>query len=412
MWKKYIILYSKKIIWRKKMRKLTAQENHEKVTLLVQFFNKFDRMPKSNEVYENRNLGNLFYKLKASKICISEDDKMLLEELGCYFSLESVKEKLKVVLEFFSQKSRMPYKEEVFKNIEIEKFYRALRNDWVTISEEERLLLKANEIPLKKDDVYQRNHEKVLVLVEFYEKFGRLPITKEIYNGVNIYTFLKKINLDPFLLQESDWEILRKIGANKLSRKKAVHQKVMLLKEYYEKYQREPASLEIYKGERVGTFLIRIRSKNTIITEADAKLLIETGYDLENSYKTKRIHQKVLLLEEFYKENNKAPSSRVEFKGEKIGLFYKWITYSRIKITAEDRKLLESVGYDFLTRKQRVHLNTVSLEKYYNTYKKFPERDEKYNNYKIGEFYYKLRNSRIVISKDDKKILLRIGIVA
>ena len=196
----------------------------------------------------------------------------------------------------------------------------------------------------------QKIHQKVLLLAEFYKKYGRLPKAAEEYQGVKIGRFFYNVNKGCTKIDEQDKEILDDVGCDifaKNIRERIKHQKILLLAEFYKKYGRIPKVKEEYQGIKIGNFYNRIRLKVTNISEVDKKMLEDLGFDFSTKVVKVEVHEKVLLLNEFYKKYGRYPKMREQYKGKNIGAFYYCIKSNKTKITVEDRKLLEDVGFDF-----------------------------------------------------------------
>ena len=201
----------------------------------------------------------------------------------------------------------------------------------------------------------QKIHQKVLLLAEFYKKYKRVPKLREEYQGVKIGSFFYNVKKGYTKIDEQDKEILENTGCDiffKNIRERTKHQKVLLLAEFYKNYGRMPKSKEEYQGVKIGSFLKSIKLKNTNIPEYDKKMLEDLGVDFSIKDVKKEVHEKILLLNEFYKKYGRYPKMREQYKGKNIGAFYYCIRSQKTQITLEDKKLLEDLGFDFIWYKK------------------------------------------------------------
>ena len=102
--------------------------------------------------------------------------------------------------------------------------------------------------------------------------------------------------------------------------------------------------MEVYKSEKIGNFFKSIKFGNTEIATGDREMLKKMGIDLSITGKKAEIHQKVLLLVEFYQEFDRVPKSWEVYKDEKLGIFFRSIKSGATQIWPEDRKMLENLG--------------------------------------------------------------------
>ena len=122
-------------------------------------------------------------------------------------------------------------------------------------------------------------HEKVLLLVEFYDLYHRTPTQNEVYKNIKLGKFLHNIQYRNTNLPFEDKQLLINTGIKITSNKRlyTIHEKVLLLIEFYNLYNRTPKQNEIYKDIKLGTFLMNVRKGHTTLSTEDAELLINTG---------------------------------------------------------------------------------------------------------------------------------------
>lgn len=95
---------------------------------LIRFIAEFGRAPKSREIYENKNIGMYFHNIKKGQNKLSNEDEVFLKRLGIELNTkcpqEIVHEKLIILVEFLTQKQRVPKHNDTYKGIRLNIFYR------------------------------------------------------------------------------------------------------------------------------------------------------------------------------------------------------------------------------------------------------------------------------------------------
>ena len=331
---------------------MTKKEKvHSKIILLTEFYNEFNRWPKQREKYKSINIGCFITNIRAKKISISNDDMVLLKSMNFSFNPKrnQVHYKVLLLIEFYNKFNRWPKATEVYKNKFIGYFCRNIRYKSTTLSESDKKLLSNLgfnfNVSFKKEEI----HNKVLILIEFYNKFNKWPKTKETYKGVNIGSFSKSIKSKNTSISNDDAILLKNLGFNFdfISKKDQVHNKVMLLVEFYNTFNRWPITRETYKGVNIGAFAQSIRSKKTSISDDDTIFLKNIGFIFDCISKKESVHNKVLLLVEFYNTFNRWPKLREVYKNVNIGRFVSGIRFNGTSLSNEDAKLLKNLGFNF-----------------------------------------------------------------
>lgn len=113
---------------------------------------------------------------------------------------------------------------------------------------------------------------------------------------------------------------------------------------YNQQMGRASKTREGYKDVNLGEFFKSIKKGNTKISQDDRDLLKSIGYILKSKNVKESVHDKVMILVEFYNKYKREPSREEEYKEAKIGVFLRSIRQSKTKILEEDRELLKSVG--------------------------------------------------------------------
>lgn len=181
--------------------------------------------------------------------------------------------KIKLLSKFYKKNGRLPKNNEYYKDVNIGKFVKKVTNYEISLSNEEIELLNKLGIKLSKNKT--QLHNKVTLLIKFYNKFGRWPKVREVYKDINIGYFFYNIKLGKTTLLKHDKKRLKKLNFNfdKIPQKENTHNKVIILIEFYNKHNRWPNYCEIYKDIKLGIFFKNIISGNTSITDTDKKQL-------------------------------------------------------------------------------------------------------------------------------------------
>ena len=114
---------------------------NENFYFLVRYIAEHHKLPVYTEVYEGRHIGAYLYNVRCGRSRISNDDAMYLKRLGVSFEIKNAQEKV---------------------------------------------------------------HEKLLIAIEFLETYKRRPKSKEVYKGIDIYTFLRNIHTGNTSLSKED----------------------------------------------------------------------------------------------------------------------------------------------------------------------------------------------------------------
>lgn len=127
-----------------------------------------------------------------------------------------------------------------------------------------------------------------------------------------------------------------------------------------------------------------------------------------------RIHKRVLLLVEFYNTFKRWPKYTEIFHGVKLGYFACRVKYNRTPISDEDKITLDKLNFflinSFSSKSTKsCHDIIILLKEYYETFSRWPKRDEIYKGEKIGYFFSNVKNRFATLSDLDKKILINCG---
>ncbi len=259
---------------------------------------------------------------------------------------DRIHNKVLLLIEFYRDNGREPKKPVKYKNVAIGNFLNSIRSGNTKISNADRELLLNTGIRIESKNVKNEVHNKVLLLIEFYHVNGREPKKLEKYKDVLIGSFLNNIRSGNTKILNDDKKLLLKAGirVDRGKVKNEVHRKVLLLIEFYNANAREPKQSEKYKDVLIGNFLNNIRSGNTKISNTDKKLLLKAGIRVNNGKIKNEVHNKVLLLIEFYHVNGREPKQSEKYKNVRVGGFLNSIRSGNTKISDSDRIMLEGEG--------------------------------------------------------------------
>lgn len=128
---------------------MKSNKNHERIEQLVSIFKKEKRWLNDDEAYELFGIKNFTTRLKQSRIVISKQDLIILNDNG-FFENRS-HEKAIILLEFLNSKKRYPKKQEKYKNFNIYAFAEGIkRRGLKSLPIEDYKLISANQYFSKK----------------------------------------------------------------------------------------------------------------------------------------------------------------------------------------------------------------------------------------------------------------------
>ena len=197
-------------------------------------------------------------------------------------------------------------------------------------------------------NIAQRTHNKVLLLIEFYNKNKRFPTYEETFKNIKIGTFSYRIKKGKIKISDDDRTLLKELNfftKIKTRTQSDVHTKVLLLKEYYDTYLKWPQVKDEYKGEKIGAFYCNIQRRRINISYKDKQLLESIGFSFINKLTQNKIHAKVVLLTEFFYTFNRFPLINEKFKEFEIGIFANKIRKGEICISDTDREILNKINF-------------------------------------------------------------------
>ncbi len=332
---------------------------HEKVLLLVEFYNLYNRTPTQREKYKGFNIGAFIVNIRQGNTTLSSEDKELLIDSGIRITsnkrLYTIHEKVLLLIEFYNLYHRHPKEREIYKNIKLGQFLDSIRQNKTVLLPEDVELLTNTGIKITPNIKQTIIHEKVLLLVEFYDLYHRTPTQNEVYKNTKLGKFLHNIRYGNTNLPFEDKQLLINTGIRITSNKRqdTIHQKVLFLVEFYNLYHRHPKRNETYKNINLYNFLIDVKRGATTLSSKDKELLINTGITITSNKRLYTIHEKVLLLVEFYNLYNRTPKQNEIYKDIKLGTFLNSIRQNKTALSPEDKELLITNGIRITRNKKK-----------------------------------------------------------
>ena len=146
------------------------------------------------------------------------------------------------------------------------------------------------------------SHDKVILLLEFFNDKSRLPYKSDTeICGINLYEFMQDIKKCEIILEDNDRKVIENIGIKISKEKEKIHNKVMLLIEYYLTFNKWPKQTTTFKNVKIGFFMVNIkRYDRTSISKSDRKVLEKFNFEFQNISREDVIHKKVLILIDFF----------------------------------------------------------------------------------------------------------------
>ncbi len=182
----------------------SGTKHHNKVLLLLEFYDIFGRWPMQKEVYKDIKLGIFENSIKFSKTRISDNDLKLLKNKGFFDKGTKHHNRVLLLLEFYDTFGRWPKSKDVYKDVKLGVFAINVKRGNTKVSDNDLKLLKSKGF----FDSGTNHHSKVLLLLEFYDTFGRWPKQKEIYKDINLGIFSKNIRYYTTRLCAKDYSLL------------------------------------------------------------------------------------------------------------------------------------------------------------------------------------------------------------
>jgi len=407
------------------MGKINGICKKDKIMSLLNFTEKESRIPKNNEIYNDINIGWLWSAIKHNGVHkklyddVLSKNEMLRNDYEKSIKIKEDnknKQKLDVVqkgellLKFVSINNRSPFKEELYLNIHLGRFWSKTK-----MGQKKHLyddILSKNEI-LRKDyektcairtDKKQKPiltpKQKCELLLDFVEKEGRIPIATFIYKDVHLGHFwtsiksghIKKLYDDILSKNELLKKDYEKTCALRIDKKQktilTAKQKCELLLDFVEKEKRVPTQSEIYNDVLLGSFFNGIKQglhKKLFNDMLSNNKIIKSSYDKRQAIITPEQKCNFLLI--FVEKEKRAPTNTDEY-----GKFWKSITdgcHEKLYIDILSKNCVLKKDYETVKNKEKLTplKKCNMLVSFVEKEKRAPVSSEIYENVNLGNFW-------------------------
>lgn len=324
---------------------------HDKIIFLVEFFKDNSRLPCiSDTEIDGINLYEFMQDIEMCEIILEDKDRKAVEDIGIKINKKKEQNHNRVMLlvEYYLTFNKWPKQSTIFKNVKLGVFMSNIkRNDRNSISKVDQKILEKFEFKFQSISEIDKTHQKVLILIDFFNTFNRWPKSNEMYKGINISNFyyrLKNLRCNSILYDDRNLLVNLGFKFNSTPRSIKNHQKVLILIEFYNKFNRWPKSNEEYRNEQIGAFALRIKQKRVSISKSDIEELRKLNFRFDIVSAKEKVHRKVLLIIEFFTIYNRLPKYKEMYKNVHIGFFLSNIKQKNTSLSISDKQLLETHG--------------------------------------------------------------------
>ncbi len=310
---------------------------------------------------------NLYIKLSKNKYVKKSIDEYL-ENKNKKLSFD---EKINLLFEYCDKEKKTPVSETIYKNILIGKFLQRNKNKVTDKKCDLYILLSTNKYiktslnaslenkEKKKNNIKLSLDENVKLLFEYCKKEKEIPLRQTIYKNIKIGLFLKNKKTqttnnkcDMYVLLSKNKYVKKSLDTmletkqkNKENIKLSFDEKIELLFEYCDKYDKTPSYRTKYKNIALGEWLSFIKKNITKKSEKYIKLsenecvkLSIDKYIKDKDTVKLSFDQKKKLLFEYCDKYDKTPSSRIKYKNIALG---QWLSSIKKNITKKSEKYIK-----------------------------------------------------------------------
>lgn len=274
----------------------------EKCEKCREYYRIFKRLPKTNEIYDDWNIGTFIEGVKY------KDSEKELKELSTIFKRHiaskhriSNEEFLEICKEYKNEFNKVPLYSTKFKEVQIGKIINRIINlNQRPEIKNDILELFGDKVLNKRNKINITSEQKIKLVVDYYNKFGRLPKqTDEKYHNFDLGKYLNRLKLGQ--MESERKEIENKLGVEikrtktiNRSKDKTFDEKIQLCKIFYDKYKRLPnysIEDETNAGFKIYDFINNIRKHNN----EEHKKIIEEIFKIKLNNVEKRYTQEEKL---------------------------------------------------------------------------------------------------------------------
>ncbi len=165
-----------------------TEKRKNNVELLIEFHKTKGRWPYSNECYKEINIGNFARNIFYDRIKLNDYYHNMLPKMEFFTSV--FHKKVLLLLEFLNTNERYPYTDEFYRDFNIYKFANAIKKGKLDnkLSNNDKKAIKEN---IYFNSTYKQSiyHKKTLLLIEFYDTYGRWPKITESFKDEKLGDF-------------------------------------------------------------------------------------------------------------------------------------------------------------------------------------------------------------------------------
>lgn len=191
----------------------------DKIKLLLEFCNEKKRVPKRVEEYKGINIGEFYSTIRRGGVNISKEQRELLIKNGVYLVKDMrvirTHEKVQKLIQFKKKYNRLPHFGDEIDGVRLKEFLDCIITNRTKISQLDKDLLMKNGIDINYYTKEEKQEEKLNLVIEFYNLYGKAPSHLTTYKGINIGRFFKSIIYGELKTSEKYREILKKEGVIK-----------------------------------------------------------------------------------------------------------------------------------------------------------------------------------------------------
>lgn len=319
--------------------------------LLQDFVSEFGRLPTAREKYQGEGIGSWLsiQKKMSTRDSYPPERHQKLTDLGVFLiQPELWDERFQLVKTFVETKGRLPRQHESYEGIAIGHWCSAQRERAKDPSFSPDKREKLRDLGILNNRFHDKWEESFQALAGFVSEFHRLPMTKEVYNGFKIGSWLSKQREALAKSACSDERVarLQSLGVMSNVYEDTWDSKYMLLQEFIQTFNRFPKDPEDFKGVHLGKWTSAQKSNAKSPNYPADRLEKLQAIGLLNSSNEIRWEQNLDLVKTFQGEHGRLPYAREEYQGVNLG---KWLRHQREYAQNADypedrRQKLEAIG--------------------------------------------------------------------
>lgn len=295
---------------------------------------------------------------------------------------------------------RLPCNNEIFRGLNIGKFIKYIKcGKYPDIKEiVEKIFGKKIKLYYK----FTREDDEIISLCEnFYREFNRFPKSDEKYNGFCIGSFMDGLKRGRHSQIKPIIEKIFNIPIVVKRKVKRLNEDVMLTlcKEFYDKYHRLPYQKEKYNDWNIGIFVqgIKYRKNKKLIKK------VEEIFNQEITVRNRKVNDEEILnkCREFYDKYHRLPTRNDVYKDWCIGTFIQGLKNNRNKHLKDKVEEIFQQPINIQYRIYRMDDDIIvdKCQKFFCKYKRLPEPNEIFDDWKIGIFIQEIKEGKHIYIK-------------